>query len=101
MIMRDNFCKFCIKLYVVTPHLNHLKETVQMRGNNMWFESQIMKIIIKYSLLLRAVITTTIIVIKIIMIIMKIRVMIIIQKDSDNDLKAYDVNNDNNNDLKQ
>ena len=32
---------------------------------------------------------------------MKIRVMIIIQKDSDNDLKAYDVNNDNNNDLKQ
>ena len=24
MIIRDNFCKFCIKTYIVTPHLNHL-----------------------------------------------------------------------------
>ena len=34
MIIRDNFYKFCIKHYVVTPHLNHLEETVQMRGHN-------------------------------------------------------------------
>ena len=36
MIIRDNFCYFCIKTYVVTPHLNHLNETVQMKGH-MWF----------------------------------------------------------------
>ena len=29
VIIRDNFCQFCIKTYVVTPHLND--ETVQMR----------------------------------------------------------------------
>ena len=23
--------------YVVTPHLNRLKETAQMRGHNIWF----------------------------------------------------------------
>ena len=34
MIIRDNFYKFCVKPYVVTPHLNRLDETVQMRGNN-------------------------------------------------------------------
>ena len=33
----DNFCKFCIKTYVVTHHLNRLAETVQMRGHNIWF----------------------------------------------------------------
>ena len=38
MIIRDNFCKFCIKTYVVTPHLNHLKKTVQMKGHNIWFQ---------------------------------------------------------------
>ena len=27
MIIRDYFCKFCIKPYVVAPHLNHLDET--------------------------------------------------------------------------
>ena len=37
MIIRDNFCEFCIKTYVVTPHLNSLDETVQMRGRNIWF----------------------------------------------------------------
>ena len=37
MIIRDNFCKFCIKPYVVTPHLNRL-EMVQMRGHNIWFQ---------------------------------------------------------------
>ena len=34
VVIRDNFCKFCIKTYVVTPHLNCLKETVQIRGHN-------------------------------------------------------------------
>ena len=33
MIIRDNFCKFYIKTYVVTSHLNRLVETVQMRGH--------------------------------------------------------------------
>ena len=37
MIIRDNFRKFCIKTYVVTPHLNRLDETVQMKGHNIWF----------------------------------------------------------------
>ena len=31
MIIRDNFCLFSIKTYVVTPHMNRLDETVQMR----------------------------------------------------------------------
>ena len=35
VIIRDNFCLFCIKTYVVTPHLNRLDETVQMRDYNM------------------------------------------------------------------
>ena len=34
VIIRDNVCLFSIKTYVVTPHLNHLIETVQMRGHN-------------------------------------------------------------------
>ena len=34
MIIRDNFCIFCKKPYVVTPHLNRLEETVQIRGHN-------------------------------------------------------------------
>ena len=38
MIIRDNFLLVvCIKTYVVTPHLNNLKETVQMRGHNVYF----------------------------------------------------------------
>ena len=32
VIIRDNFCKFCKKTYVVTPHLNHLDETVTAYG---------------------------------------------------------------------
>ena len=36
VIIRDNFCEFCIKTYVLTPHLNGL-EMVQMRGHNIWF----------------------------------------------------------------
>ena len=37
LIIRDNFCLFCIKKYVVTSHLNRLDETIQMRGHNIWF----------------------------------------------------------------
>ena len=33
VIIRDNYCQFCTKSYVVTPHLNHLNEMVQMRGH--------------------------------------------------------------------
>ena len=51
MIIRDNFSCFCIKTHIVTPHLNLLKKTAQMRGHNMWFQSERRKIIIKYSLL--------------------------------------------------
>ena len=34
VVIGDNLYKFCIKTYVVTPHLNCLDETVQMRGHN-------------------------------------------------------------------
>ena len=37
VIIRDNFCQSCIKTYVVTPSLNRLVETVQMRGHIIWF----------------------------------------------------------------
>ena len=37
MIIRDNFCLFCIKTYVVTPYLNCLDKTVQIKGHNIWF----------------------------------------------------------------
>ena len=37
VIIGDNLCLFCLKTYVVTPHLNHLNEMVQMRGQNIWF----------------------------------------------------------------
>ena len=30
------FLNFSLKQYVVTPHLNHLTEMVQMRGHNMF-----------------------------------------------------------------
>ena len=38
LIIRDNFCQFCTKTYVVTPRLNCLDETVQMRAQNIWFQ---------------------------------------------------------------
>ena len=38
MIIRDKFCLCCLKSYVVTPHLNRLNETIQMRGLNIWFQ---------------------------------------------------------------
>ena len=40
MIIRDNFCQFCTKTYVVTSHLNSLEETVQMRGHSIWFKEK-------------------------------------------------------------
>ena len=36
MIIWDNFSYYSVKPYVVTPHLNCLVETVQMRGHNLW-----------------------------------------------------------------
>ena len=36
-MIKDIICKFYIKTYIVTPHLNRLDETVQMRGHNIWF----------------------------------------------------------------
>ena len=38
MIIRDNFYQFYIKQYIVTPHLNRLVETIQMRGHNICFQ---------------------------------------------------------------
>ena len=40
MIIRDNFCQFCIKTYGVTPLLNRLVETVQKRGHTIWFDEK-------------------------------------------------------------
>ena len=37
VIIRDDFCSLSIKTYVVTPHLNRLVGTVQMRGHIIWF----------------------------------------------------------------
>ena len=45
MITEDNFSYFSLKLYVVTPHLNRLDETVQMRGHNICFYAELTKII--------------------------------------------------------
>ena len=38
VIIRENFCRFCLKTYIVTPHLTPLDETVQMRSHNIWFQ---------------------------------------------------------------
>ena len=40
IISRDNFCHFCTKMYVVTPHLNHIDKLVQMRDHNMCFNEK-------------------------------------------------------------
>ena len=34
--------------HVVTPNLNRLDETVQMRGHNIWFNADVTKIIPNY-----------------------------------------------------
>ena len=39
MNIDSNFSYFSLKLYVVTPHLNRLVKTVQMRGNKICFIS--------------------------------------------------------------
>ena len=38
VVIRDSFSQFCTKIYVVTPHLICLDETVQMRGHNIFFQ---------------------------------------------------------------
>ena len=36
VLFRDNFPYFFIETYVVTPHWNHLSDTVLKRGHNMF-----------------------------------------------------------------
>ena len=43
MIIEDNFSYFSLKLHVVSPHLNRLAETVQMRGHNICFSGELTK----------------------------------------------------------
>ena len=47
-IFDDNFSYFSSEPYVVTPHLNGLDETVQMRGHNIYFYEELTKIIPNY-----------------------------------------------------
>ena len=42
------FFYFVSKPHVVTPHLNRLIETVQMRGHNICFNAELTKIISNY-----------------------------------------------------
>ena len=46
------FSSFFSKLYVVTPHLNCLVETVQMRDHNICFYAELTKIISNYQQIL-------------------------------------------------
>ena len=48
LIIFDIFSYFSFKPYVVTPHLNGLIETVQMRGHNICFYAAVTKIIPNY-----------------------------------------------------
>ena len=50
MIIRDNICQFCMKTYVVTPHL---VKTVQMRVTTYDFKQKYSSIIINYHLYLQ------------------------------------------------
>ena len=52
MIIKGYFFLFLIKPYVVTPHLNRLNETVQMRGQNICFYAELTKIVPYYQQLL-------------------------------------------------
>ena len=45
MIIRDNFSYFSLKPYVVTPHLNCLVKTIQMRDHSICFNAEVTKII--------------------------------------------------------
>ena len=51
-IFDDNFSYFSLKPYVVTPHLNRLFKTVQMRGHNVCFYAELTKIIPNYQQML-------------------------------------------------
>ena len=42
-VFDDNFTYYSLKPYVVTPHLNRLDETVQMRGHNIRFYAELTK----------------------------------------------------------
>ena len=48
IITEENVSYFSSKPYVVTPHLNRLIETVQMRGHNICFYAEFAKIIPNY-----------------------------------------------------
>ena len=48
MIIEEQFSYFSLKPYVVTPHLNRLVETVQIRGHNICFCAELTKIIPDY-----------------------------------------------------
>ena len=47
-VFDDNFSYFSSKPYVVTPHLNRLIESVQMRGHNLCFYAELTKNIPNY-----------------------------------------------------
>ena len=47
-VFDDNFSYFSSKPYVVTPHLNHLAETVQTTGHAICFYEELIKIIPNY-----------------------------------------------------
>ena len=47
-VLDDNFFYFSSKPYVVTPYLNRLIETVQIRGYNKCFHAELTKIIPNY-----------------------------------------------------
>ena len=48
MIIEGLFFHFSLKPYVVTPHLNRLNKTVQMRGHNICFYAELTKLISSY-----------------------------------------------------
>ena len=43
LIIQDKFSYFSLKPYVVTPHLNHLVQTVKMRGHNICLKPELKK----------------------------------------------------------
>ena len=48
MIIEAYFSYFSLKPYVVTPHPNRLVETIQMKGYNIRFYAELIKIIPNY-----------------------------------------------------
>ena len=47
-LIEGYFSNFSLKPYVVTTHLNHLHEMVQMRGHNIYFNAELTNIIPNY-----------------------------------------------------